>query len=372
MANLHFSLAGEGRGHAARARTLIEALRPRHQIVVWTFGDAFAFLEPYARATDGVEIREIPGLSFRYDRNGRLAYGRSVWHGARSLPQLMQTVRTMSSALRRECADLVLTDFEPTLPRAARRVGVPVLGVDHQSVFADGDFSALPRALRWHAQALGWVVRRWTPQADLQVSSSFYRPPVRTGCEATEFVGVLLREAVRKARPSRGSHLVAYLRSGTSQNTLEVLRRSRRQVLLYGLPASHAGGSLVHRPISEAGFIEDLAACHALITTAGNQLLGEAMHLGKPILALPEPGNREQEINGWFLQDSGAGRSLPCHEFSERVLEEFLAQESSYRRVAQTLSVDGTPLTLACIEQAIEASRGVPREPKIRTRVQTA
>ncbi len=372
MAILHLSLAGEGRGHASRARTLLDGLRHRHRVVVWTFGAAYSFLQAYCREHAQVEIRRIPGLQFQYDRKGRLAYGRSLWHGARTLRSLARTVDVMAHALREEGADLVLTDFEPTLPRAARKVGVPVVALDHQSVFAHGDFARLPRELRWHAHGLGHVVRRWTPKPDLQISSSFYRPPARRGSEAVRFVGVLLRDSVRNVPTSRGGHLVAYLRPGTSSSTLRALRECPHPVLLYGLPPAAAGGSIVHRPISEPGFLSDLASCRALVSTAGNQLLGEAMYLGKPILALPEPGNREQEINGWFLQDSGAGRSLPCEAFHEQVLEEFLASEDSFREASTQLPPHGTFTAMHLIEQAVEGVCGADSPSPLQRRVKPA
>ena len=54
-------------------------------------------------------------------------------------------------------------------------------------------------------------------------------------------------------------------------------------------------------------FIDDLAGCQAVVSTAGNQLVGEALHLGKPLLVIPEPRNFEQAVNGHFLEERGAG-----------------------------------------------------------------
>lgn len=46
--------------------------------------------------------------------------------------------------------------------------------------------------------------------------------------------------------------------------------------------------NLEFRPPGNAEFIRDLAACRAVLSTAGNQLIGEAIHFRKPVLALPE------------------------------------------------------------------------------------
>lgn len=350
MANIHLSLAGEGRGHATRARTLVEGLRGRHTLTLHTFGDAHDFLEPLYRAARDVDVRAIPGLRFRYDRRGRVDYVRTTIAATRELPALVRTTRDLAAELRRDGADLVLSDFEPMLPRAARRAGVPFVAIDHQSVLRHGDFAAMPRSLRRTAGHLGRFVGSWMPTPDLQISSSFYRPHPRAGSEAVRFVGVLLRDVVRDVRPTQGEHVVAYVRKGTSDSTLDVLRAAPVEVRAYGLGDRPAGGALVPRPISEEGFAADLASCRALVTSAGNQLVGEALHLGKPVLALPERGNREQEINAWFLERSGAGIATPCATFTGAVLRSFLGSVPRYRRAAEALDVDGTTATFELVE----------------------
>ena len=46
MATIFYGLSGEGRGHATRARTIVEGLRKRHKVVVF--------------APDGTMIGSIP------------------------------------------------------------------------------------------------------------------------------------------------------------------------------------------------------------------------------------------------------------------------------------------------------------------------
>ncbi|MEM8710101.1 MAG: glycosyltransferase family protein [Planctomycetota bacterium] len=389
MVNIHISLAGEGRGHAARARTLIDHLRQRHRVVVHTFGDAYAFLKPLYEGTRrfrsltgrsrgperppyAVSVREIPGLRFAYGKSGKLDYVRTAARGLGLLGPLLRSTAQLKQTLIQEGADLVITDFEPTLPRAARRVGVPVVALDHQSAFSHGDFWSLPQHLARHARAIGQFVRLYTPAPDLQISSSFYEPkarrPLLGPAQDVHFVGVLLRDAVRRALPVRGQYLLAYLRAGTSQSTIEALRKSPCEVRLYGIADVQSGGAIVSKAVSESGFVKDLAGCRAVVTTAGNQLLGEAIHLGKPVLAMPEPGNKEQEINGWFLERSGAGRTVPCHHFNADSLRSFLASERQYVHAGLRLDVDGTAQALELIESLIQTSVGGRSAPQLPVR----
>jgi len=353
MSNIHFSLAGEGRGHAARARTLIDELRKKHSVTVHTFGDAYSFLSPLYAGTD-VGVEEIPGLRFCYDGRGRVDYLRSAASNVGVLLEIARAARRLRRRLERDSVDLVLTDFEPALPRAARAAGVPVLGVDHQSVLAYADLRDLPFHLRRHAAFLGAFVKRWTPRPTLRVSSSFYRPRLRPGAtEPVRFVGVLLREAVREAIPTEGDHLLAYVRKGTPAAALEVLRRAPLPVRVYGRADLAAGGAIQPMTVSERGFLDDLASCKGVVSTAGNQLVGEAIHLGKPVLAMPEPGNREQEINAWFLDRSGAGISLDFDHLSDRTLARFVEDLPRLHQRCLQLDVDGTRPTLDLVESAM-------------------
>ena len=77
MARIHYGLAGEGRGHAVRARTLLEALQADHELVVHAPGDAFSFLAPLYAGHPRVEVREVPGLRWSYSERGRVAFVRS-------------------------------------------------------------------------------------------------------------------------------------------------------------------------------------------------------------------------------------------------------------------------------------------------------
>lgn len=355
MANIHFSLAGEGRGHAARAKTVLEALSDRHRVTVHTFGDAYELLEP-ALERAGVAIRRIPGARFHYGRGGRVDLLRTARGNVDVLRAFPATLRRLQRTLEAEGADLVISDFEPLLPRAARRAGIPVLALDHQSVLAHGDFRRLPRALRRHATWMGRFVRAWSRHADIAVSSSFYRPRRRAGADHVRFVGVLLRESVRHAVPSDEGHLLAYVRRGTPRCVLDALASQKREVRVYGGQLDSPQGALRPRPVSTEGFAEDLRTCHAVVTSAGNQLVGEAIHLEKPVLAMPEAGNREQEINGWFLRDLGAGRVLEGKACDEAAIARFLDDVPRLARRCAQLDVDGTQEALHHVEVALSGA----------------
>ncbi len=350
MAKIFISLSGEGRGHATRVRALVESLAGEHQVRIFAPGDAHPFL---ARLYAGSEVRvdPLPGLCFAYDDRHRLRYPATLRRLLTYLRQLPVTLAALTAELRRERPDLVITDFEPALPRAARRCGVPFISLNHQHFLRTYDLSSLPPRLRWHAAYMAAVVGAYYSGQVETIVSSFYFPPLRSGCRRVTQVGVLLREAVRATRPVTHPHLVVYWRKFGSEAVLRALENTGLEARVYGLGARPPRGRLSFQAISETGFLADLAGCTALVCTAGNQLVGEALYLGKPVFALAETNNFEQEINAHFLQASGAGEAMPMAEFSEARLHRFLVALDRYRGRICRERLDGLPATLRVLRR---------------------
>lgn len=363
MGKVVMSMSGEGRGHATRARALAEALAGEHDVLLLAPGDAWELLQP-AFEGSAVRVERLPGLRFRYRRDGRLDYGATAWHSLGYLRRLPALVGDLARRLERERPDLVLTDFEPALPRAARRVGLPFVSLTHQHVLAVGRFPGIDRELERHVRWMGAFVRNFYRGADLTLVSSFYEVPLREDSGCVGQVGVLLREQVRRARPRDGEHLVAYLRREPPPAVLQGLAACGRPVCIYGLGARARRGNLTFLPLSERGFVEDLASCHALVCTAGNQLVGEAVHLCKPVLALPEPGNQEQRLNAWFVQRLGIGLGADPEALEPATLERFLdARETFLQRLPQH-DRDGLPQVLEALRPRLGgASLAAPAAP---------
>jgi UDP:flavonoid glycosyltransferase YjiC (YdhE family) len=70
-------------------------------------------------------------------------------------------------------------------------------------------------------------------------------------------------------------------------------------------------GNLRYRPFSEQGFIDDLASARGVIAGGGFTLMGEAVYLHKPMLAVPVGGQFEQVLNSRYLALESFGTWAP-------------------------------------------------------------
>lgn len=340
---------------------MVEALRTEHEVVLFAPGDAYEMLAP-RYAGSNVRVYRIPGLHFHYDDRHVLSFWSTSREAARYLWNLPRLISWLEQVIRKEAPDLVITDFEPALPRAALRVGVPFISLDHQHFLVANDLSSLPQWMQWPAKAMGVVVQAYYSGQEETILSQFYAPPIRHDVRKVTQVGVLLRPEIVDAEPSEGEHVVAYLRRKTSNSVLSALEQLASPVRVYGLGELPSSGNLHFHRIDEQGFVQDLAASRAVICTAGNQLVGEALYLGKPVLAMPESNNFEQFINAWFLRDSGAGDWVEPEKITVRHIRRFLAQRDEFRASIDGTAMNGTPAALRVIERYLPTTPRMPRQ----------
>ena len=362
MAKIFYSMAGEGRGHAVRVMTLVEHLRRDHELTLFAPADAYEFLaKSYAAGqVENVQLVRVSGLNFHYT-GGKLDLFKSmagaVSFARREMPEL---VNALTRRIDAEQPDLAISDFDPTLPRAARRTGLPWMSIDHQHVLLAYDLSSLPFLLRRYAWWMSWAVRWYYGyEGYTPVASSFYSPPLKEGFKHVRQVGPMLRPAVVSKSSVTGDFLVSYLRSNTPPEVVQILANCGWRVRVYGLGERSSAGNLSFHAIDEQRFVEDLASCAGLFSAAGNQLLGEALYYGKPVFAIPEEMHHEQQINAHFLRQMGAGDWVTAESLRADRLNGFLNRLEEYRRNLEPLNgkLNGTPDALAAIDAVIQRNR---------------
>jgi uncharacterized protein (TIGR00661 family) len=356
MSRIAISLCGEGRGHATRIGTLIEHLERDHDILLFTSADAWELLSKrFGDAHPRVRIVEIPGIVFQYT-DGRLDVMRSIAAGLDyQARQLGPLVDRLMKELDDFHADLAITDFEPALPRAASRQGIPLVSVDHQHFLLAYDLDALPWSLQWNAWFMSHAVWMYVVEAADTIVSAFFRPPLRRGWEHVVQVGPLLRREITAAVPHDGGFLLSYLRRHTPFSAVESLADCGLPVKVYGLGSRERIGNVSFHAIDERQFVEDLAGCRALVSAAGNQLIGESLHLGKPLLVLPERAHSEQLMNSSFLAAMGCGDVALLEEVTPARVRSFLDGLGGYAPALASVAgqMDGTPDVLRAINHRL-------------------
>jgi uncharacterized protein (TIGR00661 family) len=292
-------------------------------------------------------------MRFRYSARHQLNYPATLLGIAPYLQSFVGNATAMARLMETSGADLAITDFEPLVAWGAKWAGIPFVSLDHQHFITVCDFRDLPAPLRMRVAIMApFVSMYYSGQADTIVSG-FAFPPLRKGVNAIQ-AGVLLRREILAAVPEHGSHITAYVRRITPDAVMNSLAECGREVRIYGLGQQPAYRNLRFKEINPHGFVEDLATGQALVTTAGNQLVGESLYLGKPVLAIPEAGNFEQQVNGHLLEKMGAGTTAAADRMTRNMVLDFLDQIQTFRSRIDRQRLYGNPLVMSVLNRYLE------------------
>lgn len=291
MKRIGFSLAGEGRGHAARVVALSRYLRKHYELVYFCPEPSLDFI---LKHIPEAVIEPVPALSFVKNGHG-IDYLKTLLTTIRTVQTLNQDISHLAMRIRNLNLTAMISDFEPYASWAAAQCDVPVLNLNHPGIILKFlGFS--PGA--WVAQGVATFMM---PPAQKTIICSFYRGDV----------GPIIRDELHQSIPVAGDYYLVYAKDSSRELMQSVLNRFPRE-------------SFKIFPNPDEDFTKSLIGCRGVIAPAGHQLISESLFLGKPVLAIPQAGHFEQRLNARMLQLSGRGQ---CGRFRtlEKDLTRFLA-----------------------------------------------
>ena len=172
-----------------------------------------------------------------------------------------------------------------------------------------------------------------------------------------------MRPEILAARPSPGEHLLVY-QSGANDALQTALTASGLECRIYGMRAElsseETDGKLRFLPFSEDRFITDLATSRGVIAGGGFTLMGEAVYLGKPMLAVPLAGQFEQQLNARYLELVGYGMCATDLEDAS-VIPRFLERTPDCARKLAAYHQDGNRELLAAVDAFLHRAATEPR-----------
>jgi uncharacterized protein (TIGR00661 family) len=357
-----YGVVGEGMGHAIRSAVILEKLvRDGHDIHIVASGRACDYL-----AERFSNVDRIWGLTMATEDNevrNRLTAKANLIGALEGWPA---NVRRYFDVISKFSPELVISDFESFSWLFARLNGLPVICIDNIQIInrcrhdddviaGDWDEFNLTRS----------IVKAKAPRAAHYIVTTFFYPEVRK--KRTTLVPPILRRSILETSPSDGEHLLVYQTSESFKSLIPVLKSQDRPVHVYGLrrglTEDVVEDNIVYRPFSDAGFVEDLASCAAVVGSAGFTLLGEALHFGKPYLATPVRKQFEQTLNARYLEKLGYG--LYDDRLDRQSLSFFLNRLDVYRTALDTYERQDNARTFDKLDELLDlAEAGMLKRPR--------
>ena len=247
---------------------------------------------------------------------------------------------------------MVISDFESWTYLYAKLHRLPIVSIDNMQIINRCEHP--PEVLAGHEadfQIARAFVKGKLPFCNRYLVTTFFHPKIRK--EDTALYPPILRPEIVAARRTRGHHLLVYQTAEGNDSLADTLARTGLECRIYGMrrdiKEEQNEGNLRYRPFSEAGFIEDLASARGVIAGGGFTLMGEAVYLHKPMLAVPLEGQSEQVLNARYLERVGFGREAKTLD-DPRVVHDFVAAIPSCEEKLAAYAQDGNKEILAALD----------------------
>jgi uncharacterized protein (TIGR00661 family) len=121
--------------------------------------------------------------------------------------------------------------------------------------------------------------------------------------------------------------------------------------IAYGFGREGQEGNILYKKPSLDDFFADLTSARAIVANSGFSLVTEALHLGKPYLAVPVSHQFEQVFNAFWLEKSGYGAYW--EEINKERVEAFLYNLPHYREALKQYPRQGNRALLERLDALI-------------------
>ena len=349
-----YGVMGYGRGHAMRTSAVLPALMKEHEVTVFAGGDAYEELAPRFPTV------RIPIIGYQYNDRGTHSVPKTIGKNFSPIADLLFHGHGMEQVEREFKArgiQLVISDSEAWTHRVAQKLKIPRISFDHVGIIAYCK-PHFPPDLWFSGMRDAWGYRTLMGVPERILVSSFY--PAEGAYPGVRVVGPMLRDEVLRVQPSKGDFLLAYFNKGEHQYLPQmdrVLRQLDCPVVVYGTPYRGKIDNLDFRAPSREWFVRDLAHSRAVLSTAGNQLIGEAIHFGKPILAMPEDAF-EQRLNAHMIERMGVGMRAEMTRLTPSDVDRFLGHGDWYRSNMRQHAGDGRAEAIEVLHRYIAELTG--------------
>jgi len=315
-----YGVCGIGMGHAHRQLPIIEYFAKSNKMVIFAYGESYDFYSGRFKGSKNVTVVMVAVPFYVGNKKG------IDFEATRKLPanRGKNIARINNLAFKKAGRiigrpDLVISDYEPISAGYAYAHGAPLVTIDQQSKYLAGNFPLTLRGFSYKDEVAR--LRLFFPRANARVACSFFR--VETKNKEIQILPPILEDEIinLKLNLSKNSQsILIYISSQQEfvQNLEEVARICALEKYIHfhifapksikRFPKATPNVSFYKK--SDEHFLNVLKSCAGIISTAGHNLLSEAMFLGIPVYAIPLP-IYEQNMNAYIIDKYKFGLLRP-------------------------------------------------------------
>jgi len=349
LAKILYSLAQDGRGHASRGYEIIRRLaKKNHKIMVLTGGDTYEPLEKTLAKMKNVSMHRLLGFQCVYNKKGNINYIKTASKNIPSFVFAEIIIKKLKKLIDRYKFDFAISDFEPFLPRAAKSKKLNFITIDNQHRLLWEKIKArhIPfKHIPSYIVTLG-LVFSIHPLSRKCIITSVFQPELRKKkVRGTEIIvtGPLIRKEIEdlKNQVKKQDFVLVYVKPVLEKAVIPVLKKVNHKFIMYvSNPRKYKKNkNLKYKRHSHTGFAKDMARCKTVISSAGEQLMSEALYLGKPLFLMPEVGTFEQTLNGRSVKNAYVGDYKDITRVKKEHITRFLKNLEFYEKNIKKMKI---------------------------------
>lgn len=321
---IFYCVCGEGMGHSIRTGVIVDKLKEKYDIYIFTHGNAYNYLKS---KFDNVFL--IGGFNTVYINNKvdnsrtlRNALIRNPYNLKDNYDELYKKARELSP-------DVIVTDFEIYSTYVSKLLNIPLISLDNMHIITKAKIS-YPQNQRLEMLKAKAVIKTYVVKAKIYIITSFFYPKIRPKKRAVIYPPII-REEILNLKPGIEDYIIVYQTSKESAKLVKRLKALKNEkFIVYGFNKNEIDENLTYKEFNEDEFYDDLANAKAVVCNGGFTFISEAISLKKPIYSVPAKGNFEQILNGYYVQRLGYGE---YHEkMSINKLAKFLKKLPKYQK----------------------------------------
>ena len=319
-----YSVCGEGMGHSIRTGVIVDRLKEKYDIYIFTHGNAYDYLN-----SKFDNVYKIGGFNTVYINN-KVDNVQTLVNALKRNPHNMRSsYEELYKKAKELSPDVIVTDFEIYSTYVAKLLNIPLISLDNMHIITQADIS-YPQNQRLEMLKAKAVIKTYVVKPKIHIITSFFYPKVRGNHHAVIYPPII-REDILKLEPTEEDHIIVYQ---TSKESVKLVKRLKalkdEKFIVYGFNKEEVDGNLTYKLFNEDVFYDDLASAKAVVCNGGFTFISEAITLKKPIYSVPAKGNFEQVLNGYYVQRLGYGE---YHEvMSVNRLAKFLKKLPKYQK----------------------------------------
>lgn len=296
-----YCVCGEGMGHAIRSSVIIERIKEKYDVYIFTSDRAYDYLKSKFE-----NVYEIGGFNTVYINN-KVNNLQTLANAIKRNPTNIKIgYENLYKKARELRPNVIVTDFELYATMISKLLDIPLISLDNIHMITQAKISYPPNKRMEMLKAKS-VIKAYVVKPKVHILTSFFYPPIRSKKKAVIYPPVI-REDILKLKPKNGNHVIVYQ---TSKESVKLVRRLKalkdEQFIVYGFDEDKIDGNLTYKKFNEDEFYDDLASSKAVICNGGFTFISEAISLKKPIYSVPAIGNFEQTLNGYYVERLGYG-----------------------------------------------------------------